>query len=212
MKIFIVGASGRVGVQLTDLLVSAGHEVYAGARHPENLTNQSNQVHKVEFDMHADLPTLTKQLAGMDAVYFVAGSRGADLLQTDAFGAVKVAQATANNSIDRFILLSSLFATEPSRWAGVPGLASLTDYNIAKYFADKWVIDNFAGDYTILQPGTLTDVPGTGKVSINVDEGGENPIPDVAAVLAAALDKKQTYREVITMHSGDVAIDDVFSA
>ncbi|MCY9806176.1 NAD(P)H-binding protein [Lentilactobacillus senioris] len=207
MKIFVVGASGRVGQQLTDILVANGHEVYAGARHPKS-TNQN--VHPVEFDMHADLASLTPKLAGMDAVYFVAGSRGADLLQTDAFGAVKVAQAAMNNQIDRFILLSSLFATEPARWAGIPGLASLTDYNIAKYFADKWVIDNFTGDYTILQPGTLQDVAGTGTAAINVTDGGDNPIPDVAAVLAEMLNQASTYRKVVTMHSGDTKIENLF--
>lgn len=35
MKIFIVGASGRVGRLLTTDLVQAGHEVIAGARQVE---------------------------------------------------------------------------------------------------------------------------------------------------------------------------------
>lgn len=207
MKIFVVGASGRVGKQLTDILAANGHEVYAGARHPES-TNKN--VHPVEFDMHADVASLTAKLAGMAAVYFVAGSRGSDLLQTDAFGAVKVAQAAMNNHIERFILLSSLFATEPARWDSIPSLASLTDYNIAKYFADKWVIDNFTGNYTILQPGTLQDVAGTGTATINVTDGGANPIPDVAAVLAEMLNHVTTYRKVITMHSGDTQIKNLF--
>lgn len=207
MKIFVVGASGRVGKQLTDLLVAGGHEVYAGARHPEST---DSSVHPVKFDMHDDLASLSPKLAGMDAVYFVAGSRGADLLQTDAFGAVKVAQAAMDNHIDRFILLSSLFATEPARWAGIPGLASLTDYNIAKYFADKWVIDNFTGNYTILQPGTLQDVEGTGSVTLDVTDGGDNPIPDVAAVLAAMLTQPATYQKVITMHSGETKVENLF--
>ena len=33
---------------------------------------------------------LSQKLQDIDVIYFVAGSRGKDLLQTDAFGAVKV--------------------------------------------------------------------------------------------------------------------------
>lgn len=45
-------------------------------------------------------------MKGSDAVYFTAGSRGKDLLQTDAFGAVKTMQAAKKLSIERYIMLS----------------------------------------------------------------------------------------------------------
>lgn len=209
MKIFVVGASGRVGNLLTAILAENGHEVYAGARRPENISASGELIHKVTLDLHANVAEIGQVINGMDAVYFVAGSRGHDLLQTDAFGAVRVAQATQANGIDRFILLSSLFATEPSHW-DLPGLADLTDYNIAKYFADTWVMDNFKTNYTILQPATLTEDAGTGKITINVTDCGKNPIEDVAETLATMLDKPVTYRKIVTMHSGNTPIAAAF--
>ena len=37
MKIFIAGATGRVGTLLTHDLLEDGHEIIAGARHPERV-------------------------------------------------------------------------------------------------------------------------------------------------------------------------------
>ena len=60
--------------------------------------------------------------------YFVAGSRGKDLLQTDLYGAVKMMQAVEKKgNLKRYIHLSSLFALQPDKWGG-----ALTDYTYFK--------------------------------------------------------------------------------
>lgn len=64
-------------------------------------------------------------MKGMDAIYFVAGSRGKDLLETDAMGAVKTMQAAEKDGIKRYIMLSSLYALQPEMWSKVPSLASM---------------------------------------------------------------------------------------
>lgn len=66
-------------------------------------------------------------------------------------------------------MLSALFSLEPTKWRTVKGLDGLTDYNIAKFFADNYLINDTDLDYTILQPTVMTDKPGTGKIT--VDEG-----------------------------------------
>ncbi|MGC4441166.1 NAD(P)H-binding protein, partial [Streptococcus suis] len=80
-------------------------------------------------------------MTGVDAVLFVAGSRGRDLLQTDAFGAVKTMQATESLGIKRYVLLSSLYALEPDKWSH-PNLSKIMDYNVAKFFADNYLVTN----------------------------------------------------------------------
>ena len=99
--------------------------------------------------------------------------------------------------VKRYIQLSSIFAADPDKWQGKAEFASLTDYYIAKYFADKWLINNSKLDYTILAPATLEEKAGTGKVNFKPEEFAANPIPDVAAVLAEILDKENTYGKVI---------------
>ena len=77
---------------------------------------------------------------------------------------------------------------------------------IAKHYADQWLIKNTDLDYTILQPGSLTENAGTGEVELKVQEQGENPIEDVAEVLFGLLDLKSSFKEVISMRSGDTPI------
>ncbi len=74
-------------------------------------------------------------------------------------GAVKLIEAAKKAGIRRFVLLSSVFADEPEKW-GDPALAGITDYNIAKFFADQWLVRDSGLDYTIVQPGNLLDEPG----------------------------------------------------
>lgn len=205
-KVFVVGGSGRVATELIKDLVAANYEVTAGARHPEKVINLSS-VTPVKLDLHDSVDNITNLMQGTDVVYFVAGSRGHDLLQTDAMGAVKTMQAAAKNGIKRYIMLSSLYALQPARWSKVKSLASIMDYNVAKFFADNYLVTNTDLDYTILQPATLTEEAGTGKIQIGDGPAATNPIPDVAQTLADILQHDNTIGQVIMMRSGDTPIN-----
>lgn len=141
---------------------------------------------------------------------FVAGSRGKDLLQTDLNGAVKLMKATEKNGVKRYIQLSSAFALDQDKWIEIPSWAGIIDYDIAKYFADEWLIHNTNLDYTIIQPGNLIEKPATGTTSFT-PAGGENSIADVAHVLVDSLKYDNTIHQVIIMHDGDTPIDGALS-
>lgn len=206
-KVFVAGGSGRVATELIKNLVNNGNEVVAGARHPENVIKLDN-VTPVDLDLHAPVTEIAKLMNDSDAIYFVAGSRGKDLLQTDAMGAVKTMQAAEQNGIKRYIMLSSMHALQPEMWAKYEALAAITDYNIAKFFADNYLIHNTNLDYTIVQPATLTEKPATNKVTLGEGDDTTNTIPDVAKVLADTLKYDNTIGHVIMMRNGDTPIDD----
>lgn len=210
MKVFIAGGSGRVAAATIKELTEKGHEVYAGSRHPESII-KGDAVHPVEFDLHEDVVSMAKQLKGMDAVYFLAGSRGKDLLQTDAFGAVKLMQATEKAGIRRYVQLSSIFALAPEKWQDEPSLSSIINYDIAKFFADEWLISKTDLDYTIVGPSVLKEEEPTGKIQVSPEHAGTNPIPDVAAVLADVIDKPNTYKKVIEICSGETPINEALN-
>ncbi|WP_316667448.1 SDR family oxidoreductase [uncultured Propionibacterium sp.] len=210
MRIFVAGANGRVAGEVIVRLAGAGHEVTAGARTPARVTVREH-VQPVAFDLHDDVETLAEAISGHDAVYFLAGSRGADLLATDAFGAVKLARAAQRRGIRRFVLLSSLFSLRPDEW-NRPGLAGIGDYNIAKFFADNYISEQTDLDWTIVQPGALTETPGTGRVRLDPPDFGPNPIPDVAQVLVEVLDRPNTCRRTVPMIGGGTPIGEALAS
>ena len=167
---------------------------------------------KDQSTRYASITELQKTLGQVDAVIFAAGSRGKDLLQVDLNGSVKLAEASRQNGIKRFIQLSSAFALEQDKWAAIPALKAITDYNIAKFYADRWLIDHPGLDWTIIQAGVLDERPATGMVALNDGNSGHNAIPDVAAVLVKTLEHSNTIGKVIMMHDGSQSIDAALSS
>lgn len=203
MKVFVVGATGRVGQVLIEKLLERGHQVVAGARKPGQIRPESG-VTPVSVDLLSSIQELSQLVAGSDAVLFVAGSRGRDLLNVDAYGAVKMMQATEMAGIKRFILLSALYSLQPEHWVD-----SLREYYIAKYFADLYLIDHTELDYTIVQPGNLVETTGSGRISFHASESTSISIEDVAESIAALLPAIQSYKRVIELHPGNGLIDQV---
>lgn len=210
MKIFVAGATGRVAKCVIENLTADGHTVYCGSRHAEDFT-ETESLKPVNFDLHFSKNEMAEIIRDMDAVYFLAGSRGKDLLQTDAFGAVKLMQACETVGVKRFVILSSIFALEPEKWAKEESLKNITNYNIAKFFADNYLVTNTNLNYTIVQPSVLKEEAGTGKIEINPEHDGSNPIPDVAKVLSSVLTMENTYKKVMKMRSGNTPIADALS-
>lgn len=205
MKILVIGASGRIGSLLVEKLVAAGNEV-TGTYNSKKIKSMD----AIKFDLHSSVNAMVGLMKGYEAVYFVAGSRGKDLMQTDLNGAVKVMMAAQQVGIKRFVQLSSAFALQQDRW-DEGYLKGITDYNIAKYFSDAWLINNAKLDYTILQPSVLTETPATGKVSFDVTKPAENSLTDVAEVLAEILNKKNTVGKVLMMKAGSTSIPEAIA-
>ena len=115
-------------------------------------------------------------------------------------------QACEMVGIKRFILLSSIFALEPEKWSQEKSLQNITNYNIAKFFADNYLVNCTDLDYTIVQPSVLKEEDGTGLIELSPEHDGFNSIPDVAEVLVSVLEMENTFKRVIKMRSGDTPI------
>lgn len=209
MKILVIGANGRVGQKLVEYLSNNNHEVLAGSRHPEE-SDKSKNIKTIPFDLHDSVENLSKHLEKIDAIYFVAGSRGRDLLQTDAFGAIKSMKVAENIGTSRFVMLSSSYSLDPEKWQD-PEMKNLLNYNIAKFFADNYLVYQTQLNYTILQSTALVDVPATGKITIDTDSKSQNSIENVALTLADVLEHDSTIKKVFRMSDGDTPIAEVLS-
>lgn len=203
-KVLVIGANGRVGSQLVQTLAANGYVVLAGARNDKG-EHAGPHIHFKAIDLLSDVDTLAKSMQRVDAVYFVSGSRGKDLLQIDLHGAVKTMQAAERAGVKRYIMLSSIFALQPEKW-NEAFLKDLTNYNIAKHYADLYLSTQTRLDYTILQPGALNEETGSGKIAIDSQVPGSNSIANVATTLAALLEMDNTIGKVIMIHDGDTPI------
>ncbi|MGE6328865.1 SDR family oxidoreductase [Psychrobacter pacificensis] len=211
MKILVVGASGRVGGELVKQLLADEHQVIGTTRQEKKLFDNDNYT-QLDLDITASKESIEKQLdQDIDAVYFVAGSGGKNVLEVDLHGAVKTMQAAQDKGIKRYIMLSSVFSLETEKWDNNPNIADLKDYYISKHYADHWLVNNSSLDYTIVQPGALKERDGTGKITINDTSSGENAIEDVATTLAAVLTADNTIGKVFNLHNGDIDINEAIA-
>lgn len=204
MKIFVAGATGRVASKLLKRLSDKDYDVIAGARRPE-LVLELPHVKPQKMDLHASVDELGVLLKGVDAIIFTAGSRGKDLLQTDAYGAVKLMQAAKKVGVTRFVMLSALFSLSPEKWP-----ENLKDYYVAKFFADNYLINQSDLDYTIIQPGGLLEEAGQGCIELGDKGFTVISIEDTASVLAEVVDKSSTVKRVIAINPGDTPIEKIF--
>ena len=210
MKILVIGASGRVGTDLVKQLLTDNHQVTGTTRQEEQLFNDDNYS-QLDLDITAEKDAIQQQIEqDIDAVYFVAGSGGKDILEVDLHGAVKTMQAVEDKGIKRYIMLSTVFSLDTSKWDN-PGIADLKEYYICKHYADQWLVKNSTLDYTIVQAGALKERAATGKITINDENAGENSIADVATTLAAVLNADNTTKKVFSIHNGETAIDEAIA-
>lgn len=210
MKILVIGASGRVGTDLVKQLLAADHQVIGTTRQDEKLFSDDNYS-QLDLDITAEKDVIQQQIEqDIDAVYFVAGSGGKNVLEVDLHGAVKTMQAVQDKGIKRYIMLSTVFSLDTSKWDN-PAIADLKDYYIAKHYADAWLVNDSTLDYTIVQAGALKERAGTGKITVNSDKAGENAIEDVAATLKAVLEAPSASKKVFNMQNGDTPIDEAIA-
>ena len=210
MKILVIGASGRVGTDLVEQLLADDHQVIGTTRQDKKLFDNDNY-RQLDLDITAEKDAIAEQIEqDIDAVYFVAGSGGKDVLEVDLHGAVKTMQAVEDKGIKRYIMLSTVFSLDTSKW-DTPGIADLKEYYICKHYADQWLVNDSTLDYTIVQAGALKERAGTGKITINDDNAGENAIADVAATLTAVLGANNTIKKVFSLHNGETTINEAIA-
>lgn len=216
MKVLVVGANGKIGSQVVDLLeTSEAHSVTAFVR-KENQVEKLNQkgIDARLGNLEGSVADLEDAVRGMDAVVFSAGSGGntgaEKTLLIDLDGAVKVMEAAQNIGVDRFILVSAFGANNRNSWTGNEDMAP---YYVAKYYADK-ALEQTSLTYTIIRPGGLLDEPSKGSIkagdNIQLSESDEGTIPreDVAKVIVASLENDKTYRKAFDLITGEQSIEE----
>lgn len=211
MLVAIVGGNGQIARLLHPLVVAQGHTPVALVRSEEQraaLEELGAEVRLLDIE-NASVEDFEAAFADCSAIVFAAGG-GPDgnkerKRTVDLGGSVKSIEAATRAGIRRFVQVSAISVDEP-----VP---AGTDEVWAAYVEAKRDADIALREsplaWTIIRPGRLTDDPATGRVALGPDvERGDVTRADVAAVLAAVLDRPDTVGRQWNLVGGDVPVDE----
>ncbi len=184
MKVLVIGANGKIGRHLLPLLAERKYDVRAMIREPAQAAAMEERgASAVVADLEGDFG---HALQGCDAVVFTAGSgphtgAGKTAL-VDGLGAVLAVNASLEQGVRRFLMVSARGADDPDR------SERIRHYLVAKAVADGY-LRRSGLKHTILRPGRLTDDPPTGHIRVGSDLGrGTVTRADVAATVVACLE------------------------
>ncbi|WP_440064276.1 NAD(P)H-binding protein [Pseudomonas syringae] len=207
-KVFVIGAAGKVGQRLLKNLGGGGHEVIALHRKEEQSAaiKATGAIPLLGNLTELDASRLSAAMTGSDVVVFTAGAGGAGIELTNAIdgkGLETAVEAAVLAGVRRFLLVSAF----PEAARGTDTSAGFENYMRVKKQADVYLASS-ALDWVILRPGTLVDSAGTGEVSAGPAVAyGEIPRDDVAAFLAALVDRIEISRQIIELTQGATPVD-----
>ncbi|AXI38728.1 NAD(P)-dependent oxidoreductase [Bacillaceae bacterium ZC4] len=207
MEIVVVGANGKIGKILVQLLKESNEHTVKAMIRNENQKEyfDSIGVKTVLADLEGTVDQIAEAIKGAEVIVFTAGSgghTGADkTLLVDLDGAVKTIEAAEKTGVQRFIMVSALQAHNRQNWN-----EKIKHYYVAKHYADRFLVQSRL-NYTIVRPGALLDEKGTGKIKIAENlERAAIPREDVASVIFASIMEKNTFRRSFDLVSGNTPI------
>jgi nucleoside-diphosphate-sugar epimerase len=219
VRIVVAGAHGKIARRLGRLLSGRGDTVVGIVRNPAHEADLvADGVQPVVLDLEAaSVDDVSAVVAHADAVVFAAGAgpgSGAARKDTvDRGAAVLFADAAEWAGVRRYLLVSSVGVELVAGGATPEGVDEVfVAYLRAKLAAEENLLARSGLAVTVLRPGSLTDDPGTGRVTLAPSvERGSVPRDDVAAVLVALLDHPRD-GAVLEVVSGPTAIDEAVGA
>lgn len=218
MNVLIIGANGRTGQRITQLLLKTKHQPVAMVRNPgQRQKFDELGVPTVLGDLEYPMDHVFNAYGGFEAVVFAAGSVRENTIDkavlVDHLGPIRSATAAVMHGAKRFILLSALNSDPESE-------SAMKYYHRAKGFSDRFVREityAFKGeglDWTTIHPGGLSDEPGTGKVTITetIHGKGQTRRDHAAATVVACLDRPETIGKSLAVLDGNTPLEDALDA
>ena len=205
-KVLVIGSNGNTGKRVVNQLVN--HKDYEPIA---MLRNESQQPYFEQKNIEVRMGDLEKDLdhvfQDVDKVIFAAGSggnTGDDKTEAvDKDGAIKVVNQSEKSAINKFVMLSSMGTDIPDKIKG------LEVYLKAKKAADDHLRASSL-NYSIIQPGGLTDEEGKNQIraSEKIGEFGQISRDDVAQALVESLDKSVLNNKSAEIIEGERAINE----
>ena len=207
MRVIVIGGSGRTGKLVVEKLLAAEHVAVGtirNSKHMAGLVKLGAEVALIDLDK-SDFDDIVYAMKGADAVVFAAGSAAGESSELDRKGTLRTVRAAEKAGVKRYLSISSIGASTGLSTRSMDD--EMKDYYRQKRAAGKHITTSSL-DWTILEPGELTDGGGTGKVLLSQEAINEESIPreDVAAVTVALLEEPKTIGKVFQLTRGKSTI------
>jgi uncharacterized protein YbjT (DUF2867 family) len=205
MVVTVLGASGRTGRLVVRMLVRQGHSVRAGVRNSRRKEAVAGLgATPVIADLCVNPNELVDVFTGSAVVINAAGAADPDpaaVALVDRDGAIAGIRAAERAAVHRYIQLSAQFADAPDQ-----GDRLVRSILYAKQISDS-LLRRSSLVWTVVRAGTLTDDPGTGRVTVAGHlNAGRVPRQDVATVITACLIEPRTENRGFDLHTGPLPI------
>lgn len=205
-NVLIAGANGTTGRIIINLLKDSDtyRPIAMVRKQAQKEVFEKSQVAAVVADLEKDLSHAVKDV---DKVIFAAGSKGKKVIEVDQEGARQLINAAKDAGVRKFVMLSSMGADNPSV------SMELEDYLKAKQNADEY-LKATGLQYTIVRPGSLTDLEGTGKIKLKekLENFGKISRADVAQTLVKVLEDDVRQNQVFEIITGDTLIQNAVTS
>ena len=205
MRLFVLGATGRTGVELIDLALAHGHTVTAFVRSPSKITRRDQRLALVEGSAGEAGP-MAAAMRGHDAVVSALGptprqaiAGGTTLMRDSTMTALSAIQQAG---LKRFLVVSSALLF-PGGGPAVGFFRWLINHHVRDLRAMEQVLERSAVEWTIARPPRLvmtrdeafTAAEGSfpGRLTVGVSMSWRA----VAAYLVDALERRLHTQRVI---------------
>ena len=210
MRVVIAGGHGQIALRLGALLAARGDEPVGLIRNPDHARElREAKIVPYQLDLeHSTVAAVAEALVGADAVVFAAGAgpgSGAARKETvDRDAAILLADAAEVAQVRRYVMVSAYRADTYDPTA----TDAFQVYLRAKAQADADVRRRDL-DWTIVRPGSLTNEPGTGRVTLGKSvRPGTISRDDVAELLLRVLHRPETAGRQFEAVGGSKPISD----
>jgi uncharacterized protein YbjT (DUF2867 family) len=209
MRLFVLGATGRTGVELLDLALAHGHGVTAFVRSPGKITRRDERLAVVGGSVEESRP-MAAAMTGHDAVVSVLGPTpwkaigGGTTLMHDSTSTALDAMELAR--VKRFLVVSSALLF-PGGGPAVAFFRSLIGHHVRDLRAMELALEQSAVEWTIARPPRLVMTrdeaftAAEGSFPGRMTVGTSMSWRAVAAYLVDAVERRLHARQVVGLSS-----------
>ncbi len=204
MKIVVIGASGRTGLQVLKHLDGSRHEVTAFVRNPAKLPNLNLRLAIVAGDVR-DAAAMEKAVLGQDAVIATIGANTFKIDDTQESFMRNLVRAMNKEGIKRVVNLSAMAAGDSLEGTAFFMRRIMMPFLLHNTYDDKnkgeVYLFNSDLDYINVRPGRLNDGPAVGGVKAALTYSGLNDRTmsreDLAIFMIAQLERQEWVRKSV---------------